>query len=136
MSLTYTAARDEILTLFKTAWDAQGTVPPVLYWDRATQPPTSGDWARITLRHTSGGNAAISNRFFVREGLVTVQLFTNFGEGLSSADLMSKVVSDAFQGQQTAGGVWFRNVRVNEIGQDGEWFQTNVLIDFEYNEVI
>lgn len=137
MSLSFTAARDEILTLFKTAWDAQATAPPLYYWDTEQSDPVNDDtWARITVRHNIGANDAISNRIFRREGTITVQIFTRFGEGLVNADATAKVAVDAFQGKSTPGGVWFRNVRYTEIGQDGDWFQTQVLADFEYNEVI
>lgn len=138
MSLTIAQARDEMLTLFKTAWDANGLVGdvavPVVYWDVPHDPPDADYWARVTLRHFTGGNDAIGNRLFVRTGTITVQIFTIHGEGLSNADALGKVAVDAFQGQATTGGAWFRNVRLNEVGQDGKWFQNNVLADFEYTE--
>lgn len=136
MSLTFTEARDEILTLFRTAWEAQPTPPSLFYWDVEQEDPTGEIWARITVRHNIGGNDAIGNRLFVREGVITLQIFTRFGEGLVNADATAKVAVDAFQGKSTPGGVWFRNVRYTEIGQDGEWFQSQVLADFEYTEVI
>lgn len=134
---TSTVARDEMLTMFKDAWDASAfSAAPVLYWDVTSDDdlPTDDVWARITVRHEVGENDAIGNRLFLRQGTVTVQLFTRFGTGLTNADLASKVVLDAFQGKASPSGVWFRNARMNEIGQDGEWFQTNILVDFEYTE--
>ena len=136
MSLTFTEARDEILTLFKSAWDIGASGIPLYYWDVPHDPPSADDWARITVRHATGGNDAIGNRLFFRTGLVTIQLFTKYGEGLTQNDTLAKVAVEAFQGQHTAGGVWFRNVRLNEIGIDGKWFNSNVLADFEYNQVI
>ena len=139
MTLNFTTARDEIQTLFQTAWNAQPSPPPVYYWDVQGDDPTSEAtpaWARITVRHTIGRDAAIGGRCFLRQGTVTVQIFTKFGEGLVNNDQLAKVAVDAFQGKATPGSVWFRNVRLNEIGQDGDWFQSNVLADFEYYEVI
>lgn len=135
MSLTITEARDEILTLFQTAWDANSNGTPVYYWDVPHEPPKSGDWARVSVQHQTGGDAAIGGRFFDRAGIITVQLFTIYGRGLSNADSLSKVCLDAFEGKSTSGGVWFRNARINEIGLDGKWFNTNVIVEFEYTEV-
>lgn len=138
MSLTYAAARDEILTLFRTAWLANGSsaAVPLFYDDVAKDAPSAVSWARVTVRHNTGGNDGIGNRLRIRTGTVTIQIFTTFGEGLASVDVLGKVAVDAFHGKATSGGAWFRNVRLNEVGQDGKWFQTNVLADFEYNEEV
>ena len=142
-NLTFTEARDEIHTLFKTAWDAgvETAGQTVLYADSKTQVPKTDDadnnpdlWAKITVQHSGGGNAAIGNTFFDRFGVVTVQVFTALGTGLSIGDNVYKIVADAYEGKTTPGGVWFRNVSVNEVGPEGEWYQTNITADFEYNK--
>ena len=139
MSLTYAEARDEMLALFLTYWNANASgPPPVEYWDQVVDPKAEAvtEWARVTVRHNTGGNDALGNRLRARAGIVTVQVFTTFGDGLSTSDALAKVATDAFHGKSTSGGVWFRNVRLNEIGRDGKWFQVNVVADFEYNEVV
>lgn len=142
-NLTYAEARDEIHALFKVAWDAgvETAGQAVLYTDSKTVVPKTVDgdsnpdlWARITVQHSSGSNAAIGNGLFDRFGVVTVQVFTALGTGLSIGDNVYKIVGDAYEGKTTPGGVWFRNVSVNEIGPEGEWYQTNITADFEYNE--
>ncbi len=139
MSLTVSAARDEILTLFKTAWDAGAPAVPVHYWDMSTDTPGTSNaaWAAIRAQWTLGRQRGLSvgTKRYEREGIVTVQIFTPFGSGLSQADDLSKIAYDAFEGVDTPNGVWFRNVRVNTVGQSGEWFQTNVIADFIYEEV-
>jgi hypothetical protein len=120
--------------MFKSAWDP--TSVKLYYWDVADDKPSEDEWARITVQHSTGSNDGITNKFFLREGIVTIQLFTNFGQGLSRNDILAKVAVDAFQGKSSPGGVWFRNVRMNEIGNDDKWFQTNILAEFQYDEVI
>lgn len=136
MSLTIAEARDEMLALFRTAWIATYPTAPILWRDAASDDdlPTEDIWCRATVLHTAGGNDSIGNRMFFRVGAVTVQIFTRYGSGLANNDNASKVALDAFQGQSTAGGVWFRGVTLNEIGQDGDWFQSNVIAPFEYTE--
>ena len=142
-NLTYAEARDEIHTLFKTAWDAGAETAgqPVLYVDTKTEVPQTVDadsnpdlWAKITVLHNGGSNGAIGNSLFNRFGVVTVQVFTAIGTGLSIGDNVYKIVGDSYEGKTTPGGVWFRNVSVNEVGPEGEWYQTNITADFEYNE--
>jgi len=138
MSLTYQEARDEIFALFKTAWDTTGY--PAHYQDVRKQRAKDDDpWAVVTLQHSAGFQATLSGaqgaRTFARLGFVTVQIFTPNGKGLQEAYDLSKVVSDAFEGASTPGGVWFRNVRLNEVGRDGKFHQINVVAEFRYDEV-
>ncbi len=137
---TMTEARDKVMLHFTTAWDAQsGTVPLLLYDDRHRDLPANAPYARITMRHnvmdqrTLGG---VGNRRFRRFGVITVQVFTLSNQGLATADVFAKVALDAFEGNSTAPDeIHFRNSRINEVGEDGPWFQTNVLVDFDYDEI-
>lgn len=130
-----TQARDEILAKFKEAWDPTGV--PVLYSDRAQDVPDDGSWARVTVRHQAGEQATLSDgigrRRFRHTGTVFVQIFTPFDDGMVESDELATIAKDAFEGEVTPGRVIFRRVRINEIGQDGQWFQTNVLAEFEYD---
>ncbi len=142
---TLTEARDEILLHFTTKWDA-GTppIPLLLYDDKARDLPTDDPYARITIKHnlfpqvtigapvSQGGNGVRFRRF----GLVTVQVFTISGGGLTNSDILVDLALDAFEGEKTGlDRIEFRNARVNEIGQDGPWFQTNIIAEFVYDRV-
>ena len=139
-----TTARDEMLTVFKDAWDLSDTsnIYDVSYDDNddflATQSEKKA-FARVKVQHATGGQSSLSNRSgvknYTRTGFVAIQVFTRNGTGLSLSDLLSQIVMDAYeQTASTASGVWFRNVRLNEIGVDGIWYQVNVLADFTYEE--
>lgn len=142
---TIAAARDEIQLHFTTAWNA-GTppVPLLLYDDKHTDLPNDAPYARITIKHNlfshvtigaslaKGGNGARFRRF----GIVTIQIFTLSGDGLTNSDVLVDLALDAFEGEDTGSDrIEFRNARINEIGQDGPWFQTNVIAEFEYDRV-
>lgn len=135
-------ARDAIISLFKTAWEAQTPPVPTLFFEdiHFDRQDTNTVWARIIVRHTTGFQATLStgsgNRRFRRLGLVNVEIYTPPGSGLTEADKFAKVALDAFEGNSTAlDAVVFRNVRVNELGQTGQWYQTNVICEFDYDEV-
>lgn len=152
MSLTIAQARDSILALFRTGWIASAeTVDVPVFWpDKKTgtkgvassnveTPPSDEPWARVTLQNVVSGQSSLADntnkKIFTRNGVLTVQIFTPYGTGLTKSYILTKVVQDTFEGKATSNGVWFRNVRANEIGQNGEWHQTNVLVEFEYDEV-
>lgn len=139
-----TEARDEINLHFTTIWNAQGTPPLLLYTDKKKDLPDSGDYARITVTHDSAPQVTVGGRIstggggqrFRNFGIVTVQIFADSDDGLTTSDVLVKIALDAFRGQSTGQDrVEFRNTRMNEIGQDGPWFQTNVLAEFVYDEV-
>jgi len=140
MSCTFLQARDDMMKIVTDAWVAANPTYPLVYDDMPTDgpPETKLPWARLTLRHNRGEQETLTNaigqRLFGRDGLLTVQIFTPRGEGLTRAYQLAKVVADALEGKSTPNGVWFRAVRIREVGPDGGWFQLNVTADFEYNE--
>lgn len=138
-----TEARNEILSHFTTAWNAQTPPVPLLLYDDKSKPPTPSNpapYARITVRHTDRDRVTLSdevgNRRFRADGIITVQVFSVSGDGLTSNDVFVNVALDAFEGAKTGEDrVTFRNVRDEEIGEDGPWFQTNVVAEFDYDVV-
>lgn len=144
MTATFKEASDEILAVYKSAWDTTGYPTDwenVSGDDTVTVPPVDGvtPWARVVVRNIVGGNesltGALGKQRFIREGFFTAQIFTGLGKGKTEAYALAKVVADAFEGKSTPSGVWFRNARINEIGNDGSWYQVNFVVNFEYSEV-
>ncbi len=143
MPLTRTAARDQIAALVKTV--ADGLSDFVGIWDdtRTDIPDAQASplpsWARIIIRHGPGaqrGLADISSvRRYTQNGILTIQLFTPSGDGLTLADTISEAFLTGVSGVSTPGGVWFKNQRSVEVGNDGPWFQTNVIAEFEYDQI-
>lgn len=114
--------------------DTPGSVPSSV---SAVQPPPT--WARVRVQHSTGRQASLSGstgkRRWERTGFLLVQLFTPLFGGQVLADEIASIILNAFEGYSTSSGVWFRNARMNEIGKDGAWLQTNILVDFQYDEV-
>ena len=141
-------AYDEILGLFRTAWVAGagaytgGTIPHV-FWEGLGvegEKPQEAPWARVTIRHASGEQATLRGDAGLirwrRSGIITIQVFfpLKLG-GLAPSRSLARVAAAAYEGASTAGGAWFRNVRVTEIGPDGPWYNVNALAEFEYDEL-
>lgn len=141
MTATREQAVDDILGMLLDAWTDGGLDPDRLLWpNKDAEVPSGQDaWGRATLQHTDGGQGSLAGDSgkvrWTRVGILTVQVFVPSGEGLSQETSVSKIVMDAFEGKKSARGVWFRRVRAREIGPDGQFFQTNVIVEFEYDEI-
>jgi hypothetical protein len=139
MTCTVETARDEIYTLLKDAWSAAPAVK--LFYDdtKDEKDRDLSPWARISVRHNDGGDVSISRGNgkgrYGRTGTVYVNLFAQPGDGLRILDPLVKIVLDAYEGKTTPSQVWFKRVRVREQGIVKGWYQTNVLIDFSYDEI-
>ena len=133
-----TVARDELIAVVKTAWDAGAAGVTMLYPDTIGDPPDDGPWARTSVRHAANRQATLAvpgEQRFTATGLVVVQIFAKVALGYTTIDPLVDVVVNAFRGTTTPGGVWFRNARVVEVGRDGPWVQVNVLAEFEYDQI-
>lgn len=140
MSATFLEATDDIKKIITDAWKLANPTFPMVYDDLGEPqiPKTEKPWCRVTIRHNRGEQEtlvnSLGNRLFKRDGLVTVQIFTPRGQGLTRSYELAKVAADAFEGKATPKGVWFRSVRLREVGPDANWYQVNIIADFEYNE--
>jgi len=140
ISLTTTEGRDAILKTFKDVWDVTGYLAQ--YDGTAGEPPNQTDpWARVIVRHVTGGSATLGNvqgkRSFLRIGTVTIQMFDKANrDGLSELDVLANAVLRGYEKpSDPCHGVWYRNARLNEVGQNGDWTQFNVIAEFSYHEV-
>jgi len=142
-SLTFEQARIEMLNVFKTAWDAGpvSPVPSVVYDDNQDFSPTAGSpWARVTVKfndaHQVGpGPLGVNAALFRRHGIIFVDIFVVQGTGMVTLGALAKVVQDAFEGQQSASGIWFRNTRYRPIGIDQAWFHGQALTEFIFDQI-
>lgn len=143
---TLATARDDLMGKIQTQWDAGSTAGELLlYEDRSGERPSANDtnavqlWGFVQVRHFSSSQPTLASdtgaKRFRREGLLTLQLFLPQGDGLTLMDTIGQEFLNALEGERTANGVAFREVRVVEIGEDGPWFQANVLANYEYDEV-
>lgn len=147
---TPTYARDYLYELCTMKWADRG---PIEYEDRP-QPPgdnnvippiLSVDWMRLKMVHEQGRQATLTDKDGVsryrRTGTFYAQTFSPLGSTLIGPEEGAMLIEDALQRPKKVTGVTrdhcvlLRNVRINEVGSDGHWYQFNVVADFEYDEV-
>lgn len=137
---TRTQARDELLGLVSTAMTGEDQV--TIIWDNkdGDKPGAQNSWMRVTLRHREGAQSSLGaedrRRRFRNDGMLIVQVFCPTGPGLSESDRLSMKLLEQFRSRRTASGVLLRKAKASEIGPDGGWHQTNVSVEFEYDEIV
>jgi len=127
----------EMLSIFKAVWDDQGYT--AIYTDVAGSKPTVQEpWARATVKHALGAQASLSDtngqKIYTEAGTIFIQVFAPQGAGQVSSRSLAHLIQVAYC-QNGGGLVWYRNQRLKEIGSDGAFDNTNVLIDFTYDDL-
>jgi hypothetical protein len=133
--VTFDEARDAMLAVFKAAWDPK----PAHYVDvTGSVPPTDPVvWARVKIKHVDGRQGSLTGglgtTIYDRLGFVWIQVFAPVGDGMKLGYAASQSLVNAYQAER--GSIWYRNVRMSEMGPDGAFERFDVKADFEYRDV-
>lgn len=140
MSLTYEMANDDIQKMVTDAWrNNDPTVDCKIFYESVKEEQDHGTepFIRVWVRHTSGAQRTLAGgngRLFARNGFVRVEVYSPITKGLQESYQLAKVVADAYEGKSSDNGVWFRRVRITEMGKDGIFNRVDVIADFDYHE--
>lgn len=147
-AVTMATAVAEMEAKFRAAWN--NPAPRLADYPNQdfTLPAFTVVWARWRCQHAAGNQASLANvigkRRWNRAGNVIVQVFTPLNASELSAYDTAEIVVGAYEGKTTPSGVWFRNVRIQEVNKDIDggltanvagWNQRNVYADFLYNQI-
>jgi hypothetical protein len=137
-----TEARDALYTPFLQAWAASAySTVPVHYPDAIEEGnDASESYVRVHITHTNERQKTLGEtgqRRYRLYGLINFQVFTPLNTGQIDADLMTTIIKNAYRGKNTGStdAITFRGTRVTEVGRDGGRLQTNVTVDFDYDEI-
>lgn len=100
-------------------------------------PPPSLPWVRLSVQHQTGNQetlGAVGNRRFERAGQITMQIFVVKDDGLRDMDALIATCRGLFEGRTLTGPIRCTDADVQEIGNDGPWFQVNIDVNFAYEE--
>lgn len=139
MTATFRQAQQDMMALVNQV-GVNHSVKMVYENTKDYAPTGNAPWAKVEIRHLDGGQASLANhagiRRWRRSGVLWIQLRVPIGGGLAQGYELGQYFVDAIQKTSTDHCVWFRNVRLNEVGPDGAWYQMNVLANFEYDQVV
>ena len=136
MSLTFEQANDDMMKMINEAWALTGHK---IFFESVKEDRDEGNdpFLRFWIRHTFGAQGSLGgrgSRMFMRAGFLRGEVYAPIANGLQESYQLAKVVADAYEGKSSDNGVWFRRVRINEMGKDGMFNRVDVIIDFEYHE--
>lgn len=136
MIASRTDARDRMLTPLKAVVAAASLY--AIYDDTNKVVPKSAatKWVRISVRHRIGSRSSLGRADgkgkHTQSGFVFVEIFTPREDGLVDSDVLSAAFAESFRSTPD-GDVWFRDVSEIEVGENGNWFRTDVIAEFEYD---
>lgn len=142
----YTGAKEEMYKLFYDAWIANsasivGYIPEVRLQGTSyeLEPDVSKFWVRWSRQTVEEGQETLRNgingQCYRNEGVIFVQLFCpTTARTISLGEELAVIAQNAYRGKKTAGGVWFRNVRIKELEPEAKWFKFNIIAEYEYSE--
>lgn len=91
-------------------------------------------WVRLNVRHANAQIVSFGPRTYRQPGVVMTQVFIPAGVGDNRANEIAEAVAGALRGV-TTGGVRFHATSAPQfVGPSGNWWQTNVSTDFEFDE--
>lgn len=135
-------ARDTIISHFQNEWvNNMGlSQQNIFHQNRRSDKPEEGEftWCRFSLFNTSFNKSSLGNfngnSQYDRNALLLIELMTPIDNGID--DVTTQSILDIYEGGvPSLSGIWFRQVSVNEIGINDNWFQTNITAEVLYNQV-
>ena len=133
---TEVEAREAIYDRMIASWDT--TLAVFTLAPKSFNPPAEANWVRLSVTHNDSQQRSLAgpltgSRKFVRIGEITMQVFTPIDDGMLPNDVVVRAGRTLFEGVRFDGIRTFDAVP-NEIGPEGDYFQTNLDIAFDYEE--
>lgn len=131
---TLNEARKSIQDTFEAAWGSETVYD---YDNSDFTMPEDANWVRLVVRvrtRTQTSLGRVGNRKFNTKAAVSAQVFVPVEEGTFDADRLSKKLADIFDGTRFD-SLSFKAAVVRESGASGEFFQYNVEVPFDFEEI-
>jgi len=125
-----------MLTPLKTVVDAQSLY--AIYDDTAKEVPddVSVKWVRISVKHANGTRASLgradTKSKHTQSGFVFIEIYTPRDDGLQNSDVLSAAFADSLR-KFSDGDIWIGDVSEVEVGEDGSWFRSDAIAEFQYD---
>ncbi len=131
---------DVLSALVKTTWDTATSSAPLFFDNMPSAPPEGTElWGRLHIREQASSIAALSGKYFRRNGTLYLQVFVRKDDaGTVAINAVTDAVREALEDATPAqlGNVWLRDTVVKPVGASDEtYFQQNVETSFTYDRV-
>lgn len=128
--------RDRVLAPLKTIVDSLSLY--AIYDDTAKEVPKDvmTEWVRISVKHGNGSRASLgradAKSKHTQSGFLFIEIFTPREDGLTNSDLYSAAFADSLR-NFSDGDIWIGDVSEVEMGEDGNWFRSDIVAEFSYD---
>ena len=118
-----------------------GYVPQMVWPDNPPkdQPDARKTWLRTSRQIVNQRLAAFRDtaKVYETDGILFVQLFfpRAVQGSVEAGEMFADYVRDAFRGAPAESEIVFRNARVLKLGNEEKWFRSNVVVEFEFDEI-
>lgn len=133
--MTESEVRNLIVKTYLTEFDGQFTIATDNR--KFKKPNPSEKWVRISVQFNDGFQESLgikTNRKFVGFGLIFIQVFTPINKATDDNDSLARSSKILFDGEHIQ-QVRFFNGRIETIGSTGEFYQQNVVVEFEFEDI-
>lgn len=89
---------------------------------------------RAFIEHNLNTPNGITKSNFRRYGVLGIQVYQLTNRGLAWTDTIVDGFYNEFEGS-VSDGVWYKNPRFNENGEEGRYFQSTLTFEFEYTNM-
>lgn len=147
MTTNYTDAIDSMFALFNAAWTEStpaivGYVPEI-QWPLVEKPEVpllNKFFARISVQTVDESQTTLrngSNQRYTNNGLLFVQIFAprSVSDSATKLKALAKMVKNTFRGHTDADNIWFRSSRIQELPPESKFYNFNVVVDYQYDEI-
>lgn len=142
MPTTPTAVQDETFQALST-----NAVGIILYWpnviaDQQQLPEPNRDhtatWAEVVWLHGSSEQVAFGTggkRRYETSGILLLKIRSPIGHGIGTTSTLATAIIDIFRGKRLPlTSAVFRSGIEKQVGRDGPWNRSDVLIEFSFDE--
>jgi hypothetical protein len=132
--MTPTEVRNEIMKRYLNEFTGQFSIA---FDNKKFDKPDGEKWVRLNIMFNSGSQDSLgkaTNRKFIKQGLVFVQVFTPSNKGTNENDDLCNSSLNLLDGVRI-NDLWMYNGRINTIGSDGEFYQQNAVVEFEFENI-
>lgn len=104
-----------------------------------TRPTPPALWHHVTVDLSPDNSQDTSgrpgNRKFLRRGILTVSVYTPINTGTDANDDSANAVIELFEAVRLDAELWTQTAQLNTIGSDGIYYQQDVVVVFEFEDI-
>ena len=106
--------------------------------EKTTNPPTDLYWCRWSYRTISEDLSSLKseNKIYTTNGILTIQIFGPLQDERSQRRIqqLADGIKKIFRGHSTSDSIWFRGSGVAEMSANENWNNSNVIVNYQYDE--